>query len=227
MIYILAVASVAFLIVAQYWGLVKTPPDRMMGDVYRILFVHVPAAWMALLMYFFSFVASIGYLVRRTARWDHVALSAAEIGVAMTALALTLGSIWGKPTWGVWWTWDPRLTTTALLFVMYAGYLILRRMIEDPDRRAKLCASVGCLIFCNVPIVYLSVKWWRSLHQVQSSPQTMAPEMVTALRLNACAMLAICLLFLIVRVRLAKRVAALEARARDTCSCDDAAGGGI
>lgn len=195
---------------AQYQALFAAPPDRMMGDLYRILFVHVPAAWMAMLFFALSFVGSLGYLIRRNFSWDRLAEGSAEIGLVMTGLALALGSLWGKPVWGVWWTWDPRLTTTALLFFMYAGYLILRRLHQDPDRRAKVSSAVGLLIFLNVPIVYLSVKWWRSLHQVQSDPKTMAPEMVLPLRLNALALLALLLLLLYFRVRLARRQAGLE-----------------
>lgn len=206
------VSLLGFYAVAQYWGLFVAPQDRMMGDVYRILFVHVPAAWMAMLFFFLSFIGCLGTLIRRSVSWDQFSLSAAEIGVVFTGLALALGSLWGKPAWGVWWTWDPRLTTTLLLFVMYCGYLILRRLIEDPERRMKVAASVGVLIFLNVPIVYLSVKWWRSLHQVQSSPATMAPEMVLALRLNALALLGLGLLFLYFRTRLAKRETWFEER---------------
>lgn len=176
-----------------------------MGDVYRILFVHVPAAWNAFVMLFISFVACIAYLIRGKQAWDRLARSAVEVGVVMTGLTLALGSIWGKPTWGVWWTWDPRLTTTALLFILYCGYLMLRRLIDDPVRRAKIASTLGVFIFLNVPIVYFSVKWWRTLHQVQSSPETMAPEMAMALRLNALAIFGVCLFFLVVRVRLAKR----------------------
>lgn len=207
---ICGVGVVAFLIFAQWWGLVKAPPDRMMGDVYRILFIHVPSAWMALLFFFLSFIGSIGYLVRKSWAWDRFAACTAEIGVVSTAIALALGSIWGKPTWGIWWTWDPRLTTTALLLILYAGYLIVRQLLEDPVKRAKIAASIGCLIFLNVPIVYMSVRWWRSLHQVQSSPSTMAPEMVVALRLNAFALLFLCVFFLVIRMKQKKREMALE-----------------
>ncbi len=210
MIPFISLLIIASLALAQYWGLAVAPPDRMMGDVYRILFVHVPAAWMSLLLFFLSFVGSLVYLFRKNLFWDRLAHSAAEIGVVLTGLALILGSIWGKPTWGIWWTWDPRLTTTALLFILYSGYLILRRLLEDPEKRARLAASTGLLIFLNVPIVYLSVRWWRSLHQVQSSPGTMAPQMVLALRLNALALLACCLFFLFLRMRLEKRRQALE-----------------
>lgn len=205
------VVAFSALAYANYWGLTQAPADRMMGDVYRILFVHVPAAWMALLCYFTNFIVSIGYLLRRAAAWDHVAEATAEVGVVFTALALTLGSIWGKPTWGVWWTWDPRLTTTALMCILYTGYLVLRRLMEDPERRAKVSAGVGLLVFLNVPIVYLSVKWWRSLHQVQSSPSTMDPQMVYGLRLAAFAMLAVAIVLVIARARLARQRAVQEA----------------
>ncbi len=205
---------VAFLALAgaHLWALRFTPPDALMGDVYRILFVHVPAAWMAMLLFFLSFVGSILYLVKRTPVWDRFAVSTAELGVVLTGLALLLGSIWGRPAWGVWWTWDPRLTTTALLFIMYLGYLILRQLIGDPERRAKVAAGIGLLIFVNVPVVYLSVKWWRSLHQVQSSPQTMDPAMAMTLRLSAIALLLVTLFFLWCRLRLAKKIAAAEER---------------
>ena len=132
------ILSIAALAASQYWGLFVAPPDRMMGDVYRILFVHVPSAWMAMLLFFVSFIGSLLCLIRRDRKWDLLAQSAAEIGVVLTGLALALGSVWGKPVWGVWWTWDPRLTTTALLFIMYCGSLILRRLMDDPDRNAKV-----------------------------------------------------------------------------------------
>ncbi len=206
------IAAVLFLGFAQYRGLFVAPPDRMMGDVYRILFVHVPAAWMALLFFFLSFMGSLGYLLRRKAAWDRFAFCTAEIGLVMNGLALVLGSLWGRPTWGVWWTWDPRLTTTALLFVMYAGYMVLRRLIGDPERRAKVAAGIGLLIFLNVPLVYLSVRWWRSMHQVQSSPGTMDPSMVVSLRLSAFAFLAVCLTLLFFRLRIAAKEAEVEGR---------------
>jgi heme exporter protein C len=205
-----AVVLTLFFAFAQYWGLVQAPPDQLMGDVYRILFVHVPAAWNAFVLFFISFVACIVYLIRGKSAWDRLAHGAIEIGVVLTGLALALGSIWGRPTWGVWWTWDPRLTTTALLFILYCAYLMLRRLLDDPVRRAKIASTLGIFIFLNVPIVYFSVKWWRTLHQVQSTPDTMAPEMMLALVLNASAVLCICIFFLVVRVRLEKRQDLIE-----------------
>ncbi|MDO8644474.1 MAG: cytochrome c biogenesis protein CcsA [bacterium] len=201
---------VLFFAVAQFWGLKVAPADRDMGDVYRILFVHVPAAWNALLFFFLNFIACLVTLIKKDRAWDRLAHAAAEVGLTLTGLALMLGSIWGRPTWGVWWTWDPRLTTTAILFILYSGYLILRKLIEDPEKRAKMTSGIGILLFLNVPIVYLSVRWWRTLHQVQSSPSTMDPNMVLALRLNAFAFLGIALFFLVSRIRLAQKQASLE-----------------
>ncbi|HYT70322.1 MAG TPA: cytochrome c biogenesis protein CcsA [Gemmatimonadales bacterium] len=165
-----------------YLGLVWAPPDAMMGDVQRIMYVHFPS-WIATgLAYLTAFVCSLLYLVRRTPRLDYLAHAGVEVGVLFNATGLITGSIWGRPTWGVWWTWDPRLTTTAIMLVMFAGYLIVRAFIEDPDARARVAALVGIVGFVNVPIVYMSVRWWRTLHQVQSSPSTVHPDMVVALR---------------------------------------------
>jgi len=204
--------ALLFFASAQYWGLRIAPPDKTMGDVYRILFVHVPAAWNALFFLVLSFFSCLLYLFRKNLLWDRLAESSAELGTVLTGITLALGSLWARPTWGVWWTWDPRLTTTALLLILYLGYLILRRLVEDPIRRARVAASLGILIFLNVPVVYFSVKWWRTLHQVQSSPETMAPEMVIPLRLNALALLGLSLLFLAWRMRIAARKTRLEER---------------
>lgn len=179
---------VAF-VVSQVLGVVMSRPERDMGHLQKILYVHVPAAWNAFLAFFVVFVASVLYLIRRNERHDLLAASAAEVGTVLTGLTLALGSIWGKPTWGVWWTWDPRLTTTAILFVIFAGYLALRAFTEDAERRARWSAAVGILGALNVPVVYMSVRWWRTLHQVQSSPATVDASYVIWLRANAIAFL--------------------------------------
>lgn len=199
---LIIITAVAFFLFAQWWGLFKSPPDYLMGEVQKLMYVHVPAAWNAFIAFFIVFVASFLYLIRKRMFWDHLAASSAEVGCVLTALTLCLGSIWGRPTWGVWWTWDARLTTTAILFFLYVGYLTFRAFIEDRERRAKLSAPLGVLIFLNVPIVYMSVKWWRTLHQLQSSPQTLDPQMVFSLRLNAFAFLFLLVLFIYHRFRL-------------------------
>lgn len=204
------IAAVAFFVCTQAWGLWMSPPDALMGEVQKLMYVHVPAAWNSFIAFFVVFISSIGYLVRKKMFWDHLAAGSAEVGCVLTALTLCLGSIWGRPTWGVWWTWDARLTTTAILLFLYLGYLGLRSFVEDSEKRARLSAPLGILIFLNVPIVYMSVRWWRTLHQVQSSPETMDPAMVLSLRLNAFAFLFLLSLFIYFRFRLSQMREKLE-----------------
>jgi heme exporter protein C len=192
-------------------------PDRDMGNLQKIMYVHVPAAWLAFVAFFVVFVVSLLYLWKRDWRHDLLAAAAAEVGVVLTALTLVLGMIWARPTWGVWWTWDPRLTTTAILLVIYAGYMALRGFVEDSDRRGVWSAAVGILSFLNVPVVYMSVRWWRSIHQVQSSPATVDPAYALGLRVNAVAFLLVALYFLLRRYHAARlevmAAAQLEERA--------------
>lgn len=204
--------SLVSLIGAQIVGWTISPPDRDMGHLQKIMYVHVPSAWMGFVAFSLVFVASLLYLARRKERYDLFAASCAEVGVVLTALTLALGSIWGRPTWGVWWTWDPRLTTTAILLVIYAGYLALRSFIDDDERRARWSAAVGILGFLNVPVVYMSVRWWRSIHQVQSSPATVDGPYATSLRLNAIAFLLLTIYFVVRRYGIAKLEREAEAR---------------
>lgn len=165
--------SIALIAVGSVLGLAVLPADALQGEVQRLLYVHVPVAWVMMLAFFVVFLMSILYLVQRELKWDLLAVSAAELGVLAAVLTLILGTLWGRPTWGIWWAWDPRVTTTALLVPIYTGYLVVRSMTEDPDRRARWAAVIGLIAFVQVPIVYLSVFWWRSLHQPPSSPQSM------------------------------------------------------
>jgi len=146
-------------------GLFVVPLDATQGDVQRLMYVHVPAAWLAFLSFGVVFLASIAYLRTGRIQWDRVAVSSAEIGVQFCALTIVLGSLWGRPVWGTWWTWDPRLTTTTVLLLIYVGYLSLRKVADSPSRRAHWSAVVGTIGFIDVPIVHMSVVWWRSLHQ--------------------------------------------------------------
>ena len=158
----LAAAALAATVLA---GLFLVPADAAQGDVQRIMYVHVPSAWLAYAAFFVTLVGSVLYLMRRDLRFDRLAVASAEIGLVFTALTIVSGSIWGKATWGKWWDWDPRLTTTAILFVIYGGYLLLRQSLSDRQRRARLAAVFGIVGFLNVPIVHFSVLWWRGLHQ--------------------------------------------------------------
>jgi heme exporter protein C len=184
----------------------------MQGDIQRLMYVHVPAAWLAFLSFFVVFLMSVLYLIQRDLRWDRVAQSSAEIGVVFTVLTLALGSMWGKPTWGVWWTWDPRLTTTAIMLAIYVGYLAIRSFAEDPDKRARWAAIVGIIGFANVPIVYLSVIWWRTLHQPPSSPRSVSPEILWTLMFNLAAFTLVYIYLMMRRIRLAKLEGELEQR---------------
>ncbi len=148
-------------------GLFVTPPDEYMGNLVRLLYIHPPIAWVMYVAYGCATLFTLLYLWPRTRSlfWDRLAGAAAEVGVVFTALTLVTGSIWGRPTWGAWWTWDPLLTTTALLFVLYLGYLALRHVPGEPEARARRSAIAGLVAFLDLPLVYFSVMWWRSLHQ--------------------------------------------------------------
>jgi heme exporter protein C len=149
------------------------PPTREQGELARLIAIHPPLAWSAYLAFGVTALASALWLWPRTRapRWDHVAAASAEVGVVLTALTLATGSIWGRPTWGVWWTWDARLTLTALMLFLYLGYLALRRVPADPDVRARRSAVTALLTVAVVPINHYAVEWWRTLHQGRSLAQ--------------------------------------------------------
>ena len=144
------------------------PREVSQGNVQRIMYVHPPLAWVAYLAFAVVAAASIVYLAGRRPAADRLAHASAEVGVLFTGLAIATGSIWGKPSWGTWWTWDARLTSVAILFVMYLGYLLLRGTVEDPERAGRYCAVLGIVAALNIPLVHFSVYWWRTLHQPPS-----------------------------------------------------------
>jgi heme exporter protein C len=201
---VLGGVALAAVIAAEAFGFATSVPDRDMGNLQKIMYVHVPAAWTMFIGFAIVFGASVLYLWRGEEKHDLLASSAAEATAVFTGLTLALGSIWGKPTWGVWWTWDARLTSTAVLMVIIVGYLALRSFTEDDERRAKWSAAVGILGAINVPIVYMSVRWWKTLHQIQSSPATVDPMYVIGLRLNALAFTLVLWYFVAQRYRAAR-----------------------
>jgi heme exporter protein C len=157
---LLAVAAAAAV------GLLVVPADLNQGDAQRIMYPHVASAWVAYLSFAVTAGSGIGWLWKRDMRFDGVALAGAEIGVLFTAFAIWGGMMWARPVWGVYWQWeDPRLTTTAILLALYAGYLLLRRLTDDPVQRATRAAVVGLVAAVDIPIVHFSVVWWRGLHQ--------------------------------------------------------------
>jgi len=202
-------------LVALVAGLVMAfgvaPREVTQGNVQRIMYLHVPSVWVAYLAFAVVLVASIVYLARRLDGADRLAHASAEVGVLFTGLTIATGSIWGKPTWGTWWTWDARLTSVSILFVMYLGYLLLRGMIEDPEQGARYAAVLGIVAAFNIPLVHFSVYWWRTLHQPPSlmkpGPGTMPGVIVTALLVNFVAFSLLYVYFVAKRVRLLQREA--------------------
>ena len=209
---VLGWTALAALVASAIMALFVAPDDADQGTVYRLMYVHVPSAWLAYLSFGVVFVASIAYLKSGKNRWDRLAASSAEIGVLFTALTIALGSIWGKPIWGTWWTWDPRLTTTAIMLLIYVGYLAVRKLSDNPRRRGRWAAVVGIVGFADIPVVQLSVTWWRSLHQQPSfklGQITLAPIMTTTLLIAVGAFTV--LYFYLMSLRL--RVGRLQERA--------------
>lgn len=171
---VLAMAG-GFLLAFTLWLiLVYAPIETQMRLPQKIFYLHMPLAWWGLLSFFLVFVASCAYLVTRKEAWDILAGAAAEVGLVLAVLALATGSIWGKPSWGIWWTWDARLTTTLVMCFVYAGYLILRGLDMQPRRRSRLAAVVGIVAFLDVPLVFVSARLWSYIHPPSIS---LEPEM--------------------------------------------------
>jgi heme exporter protein C len=200
----LGIAGLILAALGLYLGLFWAPTERVMGDVYRIIYIHFPSWVGTSTGYLLAFIASVAYLKTREPGYDYVALSGAEVGLLFNAAGLITGSLWGRPTWGVYWTWDPRLTTTAIMAITFAGYLVLRAFMEDPETRARAAAVVAVVGFLNVPIVYFSVRLWRTIHQVQSSPDTVDPQIYWPLRVMMVAFLLLALFLMARRYELAR-----------------------
>ncbi|HWP57762.1 MAG TPA: cytochrome c biogenesis protein CcsA [Candidatus Acidoferrales bacterium] len=216
---ILGALALVFILVGQYWGLVKAPPDAYQGDSQRIMYLHVPSILTAYLSFFIVFVGSCLYLWKREPRDDILAYAAAEIGVLFTALTIVEGAIWGKPTWGVWWTWDARLTLTAILLLIFVAYLMLRALIEEEQRAAVSGAILGIIGFLDIPLIHMSVYWWRTLHQPPSILQpdkppweNVHPSMLVALAINFVAFILLYFYLLSQRIRLGEKQAELRRR---------------
>ena len=164
----LAIVTALLLSFALYEALIIAPTEQTMGNVQRIFYYHVPSAWTAFLLFFVNFLASVWYFIQRgkpnaQMQADALALSSAELGVVFTAIVLVTGPLWARPVWGIWWTWDARLTTTLVLFLLYTSYLLLRRY-STSEQTGTLAAVMGIFAFLDVPIVYMSIRWWRTQH---------------------------------------------------------------
>jgi heme exporter protein C len=199
------------MLIALYTIFIYAPVEKTMGIIQKIFYIHVPSAFLAYLAFFITFIASIIYLSRKDSKWDTVAHCAVETGVIFCTIVLITGPIWAKPIWNVWWTWDPRLTTTLILWFTYAAYLMLRKSVKE-NQRANLSAVFGIIGFINVPITFFSIRLWRTIHPVviTSSGLNMSWPIKLTLILT---FIAFCFLFfslLISRIRLERSKMLME-----------------
>jgi heme exporter protein C len=163
---VLDAASIVLLAVATWMVFFYAPLERVMGQVQKVFYFHVAAAWVGMLGFMVAAGTGVAYLVTQRRKWDASSLAAVEISVVFLLIAIVTGSIWARPVWNTWWTWDPRLTTTTIMVLIYAAYLMLRQGIEDPDQRARFGAIYAILGFISVPLTFLSIRIWRTIHPV-------------------------------------------------------------
>ena len=218
---ICAVGALLCFAYGLYLALWHSPPDYQQGETVRIMYVHVPAAWVGLMLYTAMAVAAGVGIVSRVAMADVFCVAAAPVGAILVAICLITGSIWGKPTWGAWWVWDARLTSVLILFLLYCGYIVLRNAFDDHERGGMAGAILLLVGAVNIPIVKFSVDWWHTLHQpaslLRSSGSAIAPEMLKPLLLMALAYCFYTALVVLMRMRAvlaARRIEALEMQER-------------
>jgi len=202
----LMLAVAGLVVFAGYAALFSAPDEKTMHAIQRIFYFHVPSAISAFIAFFIVFVANTAYLITRRPKWDWLGVAGAEVGVACCTIVLITGPIWARPVWGIWWTWDARLTSTFILWLLYISYLLLRGLLEDPQRRATLSAIFGVFAFLDVPLVYLSNRLWRTQHPqpviLGGQNSGLAPGMGKVLLICWVAVVCVMLVLLIDRYRL-------------------------
>jgi heme exporter protein C len=200
----LALTGIAALLLARnlYVIFLQLPDEIEQGAIYRIIFFHVPDAWTAFLCFFAAMVASVLYLAKQELKYDAFAASATEVGLAFGVANLVTGMLWGRVIWNVWWAWDARLTTMLVGLLIYAGYLMLRRAIEEPTERAKMAAVLSIFAFADVPVIFFSIRWWRNQQHPNAVVENgkMAPEMLRMLFANWIPLLLLAVVFLMIRM---------------------------
>ncbi len=214
------VALIAIL-VAVYMALIQAPDainvDPSIRPAQRIIYFHVPSAWSSMLSFFVAFVASILYLATKRIRWDIWARAASELGIAFTVAAIISGSLWAKPAWNTYWTWDPRLTTYTIVLLLYIAYFMLRGAIDEPSRRARMAAVYGIFSFLSVPLTFMSIRWWNTIHPVIiEQPEGagkfgLGPNMLTAFMISNIAFIFLFTVLLANRISLGWAEERLEA----------------
>lgn len=221
---ILSWVTAVLFVIALYLTLVYAPREAVMGDVQRVFYFHVAAGWVGALAFLVAFMAGIVYLVKKDFRWDDLALSSVEIGIVFTFINIVTGAIWARPIWNTWWTWDPRLVTATIMLLAYLAYILLRQGIEDPDRRARFGAVYSIIAFLSVPLTFLSIRLFRTIHPVvigSGDPTAtgsfdMTPEMRTAFFFSLLTFTFVYITLVWYRVRLeqfSKKVAAMKMKA--------------
>jgi heme exporter protein C len=204
---ILDAALVILIPAALYMAFIYAPVAKDLGFNQKIFYFHVASAWVSFFAFFVTFIASIFYLVKDNFVFDDLAESSAEIGLVFCTIVLTTGPIWGKAAWGAWWTWDPRLTTTAILWFIYIGYIMLRKFIDEDGKRARFAAAVGIIGFIDVPIVFFSIRIWKNtIHPnvVQKGGGGLHPMMLHAMLFSLFVFTLLYVSLIIKRVRIAK-----------------------
>ena len=174
-LYLISLTFLTFMI-GLYFSLLGSPPDYIQGDSMRIMYIHVPSAWLSLFSYTILAASCVAWFVYRNPTFNLIAKSIAPIGAVLTLIALVTGSIWGKPTWGVWWVWDARLTSMLILFFLYLAYILLWQSISNQQTASKISAALGIIGFINIPIIKFSVDWWNTLHQPASISKLSSPS---------------------------------------------------
>ena len=208
----LVITTIISFIIGFYFALYESPPDYIQGDSMRIMYVHVPSAWWALMSYSVLAVSCTIWFVTRNPIFNLIAKSIAPIGAVFTLIALLTGSIWGKPTWGVWWVWDARLTSMLLLFFLYLAYIFLWQAISNKDLASKISAALAMIGFINVPIIKFSVDWWNTLHQPASISKFSSPSIDESMLIPLFIMAFASLCFLITMFSVRLRIEFIESR---------------
>lgn len=209
---VLAILSAVSFLGALWMVFAYAPREATMGDVQRIFYFHVASAWVGFFGFFVTFAAGIGYLTRANRRWDIVAHASAQVGLAFITMTVLTGMLWAKPAWGVYWTWEPRLTISAVQWLLYVAYAMLRGSVMSPEREARFAAVYGIVAFITVPLSWFAIRWWRTIHPqiVSSEGMAITPRMLTTLFASLAAFTLVYATLLRQRIRLANARDRLE-----------------
>ena len=201
---VLIMLTTLAMLASLYLVFVWVPTEKTMGIIQRVFYFHVPSAWVAFLAFAVAAVAGLLFLARRQEHWDRVEVASLELGIVFSTVALITGSIWARPIWNTWWTWDPRLTTTLVMWIYYVSSLLLRQMVDSPERSARFGAVLAIVGFVNVPLVFLTIRLWRTIHPVLFTTEGfgLAPEMLLTLLISLGTFTLLYFCLLTARVRL-------------------------